>query len=113
MKNGRVIKKTEDIKTCVRCTVDEEVTSGEVGRRERSRGRRRRVGLGTKRGWGRREELEFMVKKLDMFEFGTFEEAVSRGSKQRRRSGSKGGQATMKGGRVVKKKKGESDGTSR
>ena len=26
---------------------------------------------------GRREELEFMVKKLDMFEFGTFEEGAS------------------------------------
>ena len=31
---------------------------------------------------GRKEELEFMVKKLDMFEFGTYEEAVSRGDKQ-------------------------------
>ena len=28
---------------------------------------------------GRKEELEFMIKKLDMFEFGTYEEAVSRG----------------------------------
>ena len=27
---------------------------------------------------GRKEELEFMVEKLDMFEFGTYEEAVSR-----------------------------------
>ena len=31
---------------------------------------------------GRKEELEFMVKKLDMSEFGTYEEAVSRGGKQ-------------------------------
>ena len=31
---------------------------------------------------GRKEELEFMIKKLDMFEFGTYEEAVSRGGKQ-------------------------------
>ena len=30
----------------------------------------------------RKEELEFMVKKLDMSEFGTYEEAVSRGGKQ-------------------------------
>ena len=28
------------------------------------------------------KELKFMVKKLDMFEFGTYEEAVSRGGKQ-------------------------------
>jgi hypothetical protein len=28
---------------------------------------------------GRREEVEFMVKKLDMFEFGTLEEAMERG----------------------------------
>ena len=31
---------------------------------------------------GRREEVEFMVKKLDMFEFGDYEEAVARGGKQ-------------------------------
>ena len=31
---------------------------------------------------GRREEVEFMVIKLDMFEFGTYEEAVERGGKQ-------------------------------
>ena len=31
---------------------------------------------------GRKEELEFMIKKLDMFEFGTYEEALSRGGKQ-------------------------------
>ena len=31
---------------------------------------------------GRKEELEFMIKELDMFEFGTYEEAVSRGGKQ-------------------------------
>ena len=31
---------------------------------------------------GRKEELEFMIKKLDMFVFGTYEEAVSRGGKQ-------------------------------
>ena len=30
---------------------------------------------------GRREEVEFMVDKLDMFEFGTYEEAVKRGGK--------------------------------
>mgnify|MGYP000125827597 CR=1 FL=1 len=28
---------------------------------------------------GRREDVEFMVGKLDMFEFGTYEEAVKRG----------------------------------
>ena len=31
---------------------------------------------------GRKEELEFMIKELDMFEFGTYEEAASRGGKQ-------------------------------
>ena len=31
---------------------------------------------------GRKEEFEFTIKKLDMFEFGTYEEAVSRGGKQ-------------------------------
>ena len=31
---------------------------------------------------GGKEELEFMIKKLDMFEFRTCEEAVSRGGKQ-------------------------------
>ena len=31
---------------------------------------------------GRKDELEFMIKKLDMFEFGTCEEAMSRGGKQ-------------------------------
>ena len=30
---------------------------------------------------GRKEELEIMVEKLDMFEFGTYEEAVSTGGK--------------------------------
>ena len=34
---------------------------------------------------GMKEELEFMIKKLDMFEFGTYEEAVSRGGSSRRR----------------------------
>ena len=31
---------------------------------------------------GKKEELEFMVKKLDMTEFGTYEDAVSRGGKR-------------------------------
>ena len=33
MKNGSVIKKTEDMKTCGRCTVNEEVKYCEVGGR--------------------------------------------------------------------------------
>ena len=43
---------------------------------------------------GRKEELDFMVKKLDMFEFGTHEEAVS--SSRRRRSGFRDGNPTIK-----------------
>ena len=45
---------------------------------------------------GRKEELAFIVKKLDMFEFGTYEEAVSRASSRRRRSGSKVERPTIK-----------------
>ena len=41
---------------------------------------------------GRREEVEFMVEKLDMFEFGTLEEAMRRGGNApRRRNGRKDG----------------------
>ena len=45
---------------------------------------------------GRKEEQEFMIKKLDMFEFGTYEEAVSRASSRRRRSGLTDGKQTIK-----------------
>ena len=48
----------------------------------------------------RREELELVVTKLDVFEFGTY---VSRGARgRRRRSGSKGGKADDDGGRFVR-----------
>ena len=57
-------------------------------------------------GWeqmemGRKEELEFVIKKLDMFEFGTYEEAVSRGGKQPMKWVDRG-KADDKGGRFVR-----------
>ena len=42
---------------------------------------------------GTKEEVDYMVKKLDMFEFGTLEEAWERGNRPRR-SGSEGGRRT-------------------
>ena len=52
---------------------------------------------------GRKEEVEFMVKKLDMFEFGTYEEAVSRGGKPPTTTKwVEGWKADDKGGRFVR-----------
>ena len=52
---------------------------------------------------GRREELEFMVKKLDMFECGTYEEAVSRpGKRPTTTKWVEGWKADDKGGRFVR-----------
>ena len=52
---------------------------------------------------GRKEELEFMVEKLDMFEFGTYEEAVSRGGKPPTTTKwVEGWKAVDKGGRFVR-----------
>ena len=79
MKNGRereVTERVDDVEVAG-YVVNEEVMNGEV------------------EGWagtnfdspeqvkmGRKEELELMIKELDMFEFGTYEEAVSRGCKE-------------------------------
>ena len=79
MKNGRereVTERVDDVEVAG-YAVNEEVMNGEV------------------EGWagtnfdspeqvkmGRKEELELMIKELDMFEFGTYEEAVSRGGKE-------------------------------
>ena len=52
---------------------------------------------------GRKGEVEFMVKKLDMFEFGTYEEAVSRGGKPPPTTKwVEGWKADDKGGRFVR-----------
>ena len=51
----------------------------------------------------RKEELEFMIKKLDMFEFGTYEEAISRGGKEPTTTKwIDGWKADEKGGRFVR-----------
>ena len=80
-----MIKITEDIKTCVRCTVNEEVTYCEVG------GEKEAEVDGDKLD----SERVTMEKEIRFGVHGREAECVRR-SKQRRRSGSRGGQATMK-----------------
>ena len=52
---------------------------------------------------GRKDEVDFMVEKLDMFEFGSYEDAVRRGGKQPTTTRwVEGWKADDKGGRFVR-----------